>query len=297
MEFKTIYNLQNNANKEKSRLETSESLTNIPKKEGILLITTSEDNIPSISKVIISNNLNNDLLSFVRQYSHSNISLISVSYYECDNVLENCLIFLDCIKKFNPYLNFKDEVQFHLSITNGLLISNSYDESKFSYLNKNFSFQLNFISKDDIEIIPSTTGIYFMYNENKDLMYIGKTIHLNSRVADHLAGRTHTDDICHNFKYIKYVEIDNEELLDDYETYYINLYKPKLNVSKVYTYRSERYTPKYNSKLNEFINLEHMLQYKIAKEYLEEKFKVSKLIAAKEEEMLKNISDMKKIFL
>ncbi len=40
-----------------------------------------------------------------------------------------------------------------------------------------------------------------------------------------------------------------------------------------------------------------MIQYKIAKEYLEERFKVSKLIAAKEEEMLKDIADMKKLFL
>lgn len=53
MDFKTIYNLQNDINNGKSKLETSESLINIPNKEGILLITTSENNMPSISKVII----------------------------------------------------------------------------------------------------------------------------------------------------------------------------------------------------------------------------------------------------
>ncbi|EOU1827893.1 GIY-YIG nuclease family protein [Clostridium perfringens] len=297
MEFKTIYNLQDNINNKKATLETVNSFNNIPNTSGVLLIITSKKKNISISKVIISENLKKDLLGFVHQYKNSSITLFGISYYESNNILENCLCFLDSIKKFNPCLNFKDEVQFHLSIANGLSISNSYDESKFSYLDKNFSFQLNFISKDDIKLIPDAMGIYFMYSENKDLMYIGKSIHLNSRVANHLSGRTHTDDICHNFKYIKYIEIDNEELLDDYETYYINIYKPKLNVSKVYTYRSERYTPKYNSKLNEFINLEHMIQYKIAKEYLEERFKVSKLIAAKEEEMLKDIADMKNLFL
>ncbi len=297
MEFKTIYNLQNNMNNGKSKLETSESLINIPNKEGILLITTSENNMPSISKVIISKNLNNDLLSFVRQYQHSNISLIGVSYYECDKVLENCLCFLDCIKKFNPYLNFKDEVKFHLAIENGLSISSSYDESKFFYLNKNLSSQLNFISKDNIEVIPSTNGIYFMYNNYKDLMYLGKSANLKSRVADHLAGRTHTNDICHNFEYIKYIEVEDEELLDDYETYYINLYKPKLNVSKVYTYKSERCNPKYNNTINDFIDSEHLLRYRFAKEYLEDEWDISKLIAEREEEMLKDIAAMKDLFL
>lgn len=77
----------------------------------------------------------------------------------------------------------------------------------------------------------------------------------------------------------------------------INLYKPKLNVNKVQTYHNERYDPKYNKNLNEFFDLEHMLRYRFAKEYLEKQFNISKLIAKREKELLKNIADIKDLFL
>lgn len=293
MEFKTIYMLS----------ETYDEVINIlPTDKGILFANGNKisDGLPKQRPyplfVSACNNVNKNFTLIIDKYGEK-LNISSLSYKCINDDLELCKVYLYIIKTFNPIGMFQKTIEEYLNKLD-LQSKGSYCyQESFEKINNPITISDIFINKNEINKIPNSMGIYFMYNQDKDLMYIGKSIHLNSRVADHLAGRTHTDDICHNFKYIKYIEIDNEELLDDYETYYINIYKPKLNVSKVYTYRSERYTPKYNSKLNEFINLEHMIQYKIAKEYLEERFKVSKLIAAKEEEMLKDIADMKKLFL
>ncbi|MDM0973243.1 GIY-YIG nuclease family protein [Clostridium perfringens] len=293
MEFKTIYLLS----------ETYDEVINIlPTDKGILFANGNKisDGLPKQRPyplfVSACNNVNKNFNLIIDKYGEK-LNISSLSYKCINDDLELCKVYLYIIKTFNPIGMFQKTIEEYLNKLD-LQSKGSYCyQESFEKINNPITISDIFINKNEINKIPNSMGIYFMYNQDKDLMYIGKSIHLNSRVANHLAGRTHTDDICHNFKYIKYIEIDNEELLDDYETYYINIYKPKLNVSKVYTYRSERYTPKYNSKLNEFINLEHMIQYKIAKEYLEERFKVSKLIAAKEEEMLKDIADMKNLFL
>lgn len=293
MEFKTIYMLS----------ETYDEVINIlPTDKGILFANGNKisDGLPKQRPyplfVQIGNNINKLFTAIINKFGDK-INISNLSYKCINDDLELCKAYLYIIKTFNPIGMFPIKIKQYLNGLNPLTPQTYYYQESFNNLNKSIDINGIFISKNEINKIPNSMGIYFMYNQDKDLMYIGKSIHLNYRVADHLAGRTHTDDICHNFKYIKYIEIDNEELLDDYETYYINIYKPKLNVSKVFSYKSERYTPEYNSKLNEFINLEHMIRYKIAKEYIEERFKISKLIAAKEEQMLKEITAMKDLFL
>ena len=294
MEFKTIYffsDYENTLEKEIKKLSN---------KKGVLIVNgyslDINNKIPRTLVATICSNISLFADNLYSEFLKNKYTITNIDYKECEDDIENCKIFLNIVKNLNPILILTPKINDYLEKLQMKNFDN-YNNKKFENLDKKVFFNESYITKTELEKIPNTTGIYFMYNENKELMYIGKTIHLNSRVADHLTGRTHTSDICHNFNYIKYIEIDNEELLDDYETYYINLYKPKLNVSKVYTYKSERYTPEYNSTLNEFINLEHMIRYKIAKEYIEDTFKISKLIAAKEEQMLKEITAMKDLFL
>jgi DNA polymerase-3 subunit epsilon len=41
-----------------------------------------------------------------------------------------------------------------------------------------------------LEKIPETTGVYYFYNENNDLIYIGKSINIRERVISHFNNRT-----------------------------------------------------------------------------------------------------------
>lgn len=294
MEFKTIYifsDYENTLEKEIKKLSN---------KKGILIVNgyslDINNKIPRTLVATICSNISLFANHLYSEFLKDKFTITNIDYKECEDYIENCRIFLNIVKNLNPILIFTPKINAYLE---KLQIKNfdNYNNKRFENLDKKVFFNESYISKTELEKIPNTIGIYFMYNENKELMYIGKTIHLNSRVTDHLAGRTHTSDICHNFNYIKYIEIDNEVLLDDYETYFINSYKPKLNVSKVQTYHSERYNPKYNKNLNEFFDLEHMLRYRFAKEYLEDEWDISKLIAEREEEMLKDIAAMKDLFL
>lgn len=97
------------------------------------------------------------------------------------------------------------------------------------------------------QYLKKKSGLYLFYNNNFELMYIGKAGDIRSRVDQHIKGKTHTKDIKHNFKYFRYIEINNIVDMDIYETYYINLLKPKLNIDKVYTYKSDIGLNKYKS--------------------------------------------------
>jgi len=89
-------------------------------------------------------------------------------------------------------------------------------------------------------------GIYLFLNDNYDLMYIGKSINIKSRIYSHLIGTDNTQEVKHNFKMFRYAEVKDPVDREIYETYYINLWKPKLNRSKTLTYRTSFFDKKYN---------------------------------------------------
>lgn len=300
MQLKTIYFNNFKELKRNNYLDLlKEYIENLPTDKGIIIVdgylSTESIKIPQPLCTFICRDISFLSNAVIEKLSEKYI-ITSLSYKECEDDLKNSIFYLTLVKNLNPILIYNREINNHLE---KLQLKNfdNYNNAKFENLNKKVFFNKSYISKTELEKIPNTTGIYFIYNENKELMYIGKTIHLNSRITDHLTGRTNTNDICHNFNYIKYIEIDNNDLLGLYETYFINSYKPKLNVSKVQTYHSERYDPKYNKNLNDFFDLKHMLRYRFAKEYLEKKFNIRKLIAEREKEILKDIAVMKDLFL
>ncbi len=91
-----------------------------------------------------------------------------------------------------------------------------------------------------------SSGLYFFYNVGSELMYIGNSEHLLSRIRSHINGNGHTDNIKHNFKIYRFAILEDPVDRDIYETWYINLWKPVLNTAKVFTYQTQRYEKDYN---------------------------------------------------
>ena len=67
----------------------------------------------------------------------------------------------------------------------------------------------------------SDSGIYFFYNSKKELIYIGKSKILGSRIQSSSKER--------NAKFVRVCKIENKADLHILELYYINLFKPPLN--------------------------------------------------------------------
>lgn len=293
MEFKTIYIFQETFN---------EIIDLIPNEKGIILINGNEIKKESKNKspynlfVRIGDNMNT-LLKQVIEYNGDEINISHISYKKIEDDLELCKTYLYAIKKNNPELPFRKKVREQINKLNLPVTKQYYYEGSFNKINRKLSITGVFIPKEELNKIPNTSGVYFIYNKNKELLYVGESVNLNIRIKEHFSGRTNTWDIYHNFKYIKYIEIVDITLLSIYETYYINLYKPKLNLSKVFSYKSERYNPKYNIKFSEFVNLEHMIRYEIAKIFVEKKFKVSELLYEKKRQFAKEMIALEELFL
>lgn len=97
------------------------------------------------------------------------------------------------------------------------------------------------IPSDDIMVpvknaylTPNVSGIYKFYSSDNELLYIGKSNDIRSRVSSHVSGSTNTEKFYLEFSYLTCIFIDNPLFLDIIETYMINTLKPKYNKSKVF---------------------------------------------------------------
>jgi excinuclease UvrABC nuclease subunit len=112
--------------------------------------------------------------------------------------------------------------------------------------------------------LPKLSGLYFLYNRDYILMYIGQTKNLYSRMLQHLRFTDeNTKRVAHNFVYVKYAPICEIEKLEFYEDKMINYLKPKLN-------KTGNYENEYNKYIindNHPSNLRNF--YKRYKEYIE----------------------------
>lgn len=111
------------------------------------------------------------------------------------------------------------------------------DESSFyerrSYYDKEkkmirlFSLELIKVSK----LLKGKSGIYKLYDKNKELIYLGKSHNLSKRIK--------TSSKKKKAEYFSYTIIDNKADTNIYEMYYIAKIKPKLNkADKVEDYPS-----------------------------------------------------------
>lgn len=71
------------------------------------------------------------------------------------------------------------------------------------------------------ELIPKEPGLYFLYNEKKELIYIGKSINLSSRAYSSYLER--------NAKYIKVMLTKTKADAHIFEPYCISIYAPLYN--------------------------------------------------------------------
>lgn len=87
--------------------------------------------------------------------------------------------------------------------------------------------------KTDIKTLPEKPGVYQYFNQNDEIIYVGKAKNLKKRVAsyfnkNHEPGKTSV--LVKNIAYIKYIVVDSEEDALLLENNLIKQYQPRYNV-------------------------------------------------------------------
>ena len=77
-------------------------------------------------------------------------------------------------------------------------------------------------------------GIYFLYDKDGTLLYVGQTKNFYTRLSQHLAGRDNSRWFSDMIHIIRLYCVDDPFEREVYETYAINEYKPSYNSSKVF---------------------------------------------------------------
>lgn len=117
----------------------------------------------------------------------------------------------------------------------------------------------NKLTLKQLDKIPvNTGGIYLLYNANNDLIYIGRSNNLDSRIRAHINGKTHTAIFHKEIKYVRYLPTNSRIEQKVYELYAINTLSPKYNATDVYEDNEEPYL-----KSEEEINKERFAMYVI----------------------------------
>lgn len=116
---------------------------------------------------------------------------------------------------------------------------------------------LPFLRKNIHRLPEERAGLYWLYDKNNKLLYIGQSMDIRKRIQQHLSGYRgdHYDSaVCY------YVDSPLDREL--YETYMINTMQPPFNVSKVFTYKVERNKSKQPKPTEEEIML-HLADFKL----------------------------------
>jgi len=112
---------------------------------------------------------------------------------------------------------------------NGILLY-QYDKRLITHLydsNLKGSVDCNHHYLIDLDDIADKYGIYKLYDDNMQLVYIGKSYALGIRIQQSLKVR--------GCKYYSYCIIETKSDTDSYETYYISKLKPKYNIIDINT--------------------------------------------------------------
>jgi hypothetical protein len=149
--------------------------------------------------------------------------------------------FIDNVQKFDILYNETKIVcnKFeNIEIVDGYNLYNYLDRyslKKISFLKSLINLNNPYNRLNDVEEIPSfefkefidsvkgKSGLYFLYNENKDLLYIGKSTSLGDRIISSIIERRIKGFVC-----VALTKTSAD--IHFYEPYYIIREKPKLNV-------------------------------------------------------------------
>lgn len=93
-----------------------------------------------------------------------------------------------------------------------------------------WSFDKEFLPYTDLNKVPyDKSGIYFIYNMEKELMYIGIAKMLKKRIIQHFNGGSNTVSYSKDFKYFSLIYESDPDLRSLFELYFIQEYKPPFN--------------------------------------------------------------------
>jgi len=84
------------------------------------------------------------------------------------------------------------------------------------------------------ELKTRQAGVYFLYDKDDRLLYVGKTNNLRTRLLQHFRGHDVAKDFYRLIDHVTVYFVNNEFEREIYETYAINTYKPLYNTAKAY---------------------------------------------------------------
>jgi hypothetical protein len=140
---------------------------------------------------------------------------IASKFYHNDfaSIYEGILI------SFASSIDYFDVSNLEIKVTN---FSKSTPETRLQKQIKSHDYlNINF----DLTKTIGTSGLYFFYTESKNLLYIGRSKDLSSRVISSIYERNRSEKIF--YMRFLFTSLDDSFIL---EPYYISLGKPKLNV-------------------------------------------------------------------
>lgn len=140
---------------------------------------------------------------------------------------------IDCEKHINSAL---DELHRLMLITPDESEEDIPDELHL-YLNTlqdRYTFDESYPIKELSSIPKSKQGLYVLTNQQKEILYVGKSKDLQTRLKSHAAGHTNTKEVAEEFEYVAllyqddpYVYMEDSGLI---ERALIELLQPKYNV-------------------------------------------------------------------
>lgn len=80
------------------------------------------------------------------------------------------------------------------------------------------------VNLKDLQKTREKQGIYFLYNQDKELIYIGQSRNIYIRLLEHIAENKK------QFEYFKAIKIDDSDFMELMEIYLIQLYKETHNL-------------------------------------------------------------------
>jgi predicted GIY-YIG superfamily endonuclease len=92
--------------------------------------------------------------------------------------------------------------------------------------------ELHTFHPNELKYIEQTSGLYLLYSSENELLYIGKSVNLKSRIIKHFKGGSNVEDYADEFKEIECYYIYDELEMDLSETFLINTLRPKYNKNK-----------------------------------------------------------------
>ncbi|MEN2998316.1 MAG: excinuclease ABC subunit UvrC [Brevinematia bacterium] len=89
------------------------------------------------------------------------------------------------------------------------------------------------VNKEFLKQIPETTGVYVMYSETGEVLYIGKSVNLKNRITSYFTSKNHSrriQNLVNKVAKIDYIVVNTESEALILEANLIKRHKPRYNV-------------------------------------------------------------------